>query len=225
MGRTLSKVLAVVMVLVLCLSIVPVALAEEVNSEEERVSNIKDEPVGEFDYTVLQNMEGFSYDKFAKCWSYYAAYDEAYSDADIIIAIKLFGEDGGNNLEEADLYAKVVDKKGNDLKTVSSMDFLIDDVLYSYKEMPEEDGTMAGSVFLYDTGYELVKAFAEAKEVSVKLSFYDNKTISFDMDMKQFSTSLQILCKNVVKYNIWDYFISNWFLGAAEGIWDLTISA
>lgn len=233
MKTTIRRILATFLALVLAISMSTVAIAATpvastdnppTSSQEERVSNIKDEPVGEFDYTVLQSLPGYNYDKFAKCWSYYAAYDKSFSDADVVIAIKLFGEDGGNNLEEADLYAKVIDKNGNPLKTVSSMDYLVDDVLYSYNEMPGEDGTMAGSVFLYDTGYELVKAFADAKEVSVKLSFYDNTTMTLDLDMAQFSTTIQALCKNVVKYNIWDYYISNWFMGSIESMWNLTIT-
>ncbi len=223
MKKTFTSLLAVLMVFTICMSCCAFA-AEEATKQEERVSNIKDAPVGEFDYTVLQNEKGYNYDKFAKCWSYYQAYDEVYSDADILLAIKLFGEDGGNNLEEADLYARVVDKQGNPIKTVSSMEFLVDDVLYSYYDMPLEDGTMAGSVFLYDSGYELIKAFADAKSVSVKLSFFDNTTMTLDLDMNQFASTLQILCKNVVKYNIWDYYINNFMIGSMEKMWDLTIT-
>lgn len=223
MKKALFSALAILMAFILCVSFSVFAYAEN-DKQEERVSNIHDEPIGEFDYSVLQNLSGYEYDKFDKYWSYQDAYDEAYSDADIIIGIALFGENGGNNLEEAKLYTKVIDKKGEKLMTVKSMDFLIDDVLYSYHDMPTEDGTMAGSVVLYDTGYELVKAFAEAKEVSVKLSFYGDKSISFDMDQTQFSQTLQEVCKNIIKYNIWDYYISNWLIGSLESTWDLTIT-
>jgi len=233
MKKIVRKILTSFLALILSVTWTGVAMAATevgstdnppTSSQEERVSNIKDEPVGEFDYTVLQSLPGYNYDKFSKCWSYYAVYDKSFSDADVLIAIKLFGEDGGNNLEEADLYAKLIDKNGNALKTVSSMYYLVDDVLYSYNEMPGEDGTMAGSVFLYDTGYELVKAFADAKEVSVKLDFYDNTTMTLDLDMAQFSTTIQVLCKNVIKYNIWDYYINNFMLGLTESMFNLTIT-
>lgn len=217
MRKVLSVFLAISIVFVLCFNCTSFSLAEG-------TSNIREEPIGEFNYSVLQGLKGYDYDKFDKCWSYYAAYDEVFNDADVIIGIKLFGEDGGNNLEEADLYTKIIDKKGQPLKTVISMDYLIDDVLYSYKKMPGETGTMAGSVILYDTGYELVKAFADAKSVSVKLSFSEGGYINIDLNQYQFSQTLQELCKNVVNHNIWDYYIPNPMLAIVENTMNLTIS-
>ena len=220
MKSSLFKAISILLVFALCLSFTPLAMAED---SEEKESNIKAEPVGEFDYTVLQYSKGYNYDKFAKSWSYYAGYDKEYSDADILIAIKLFGEDGGNNLEEADLYAKVVDKQGKSIKTVKSLDFLIDDVMYSINNMPAPDGTMAGSTFLYDTGYELIKALANAKSVSVKLSYYDGGNTILDLTYYDFA-ELQELCKNVVKYKIWDYYIPNFMLAIMESASDFTIT-
>lgn len=218
--RKFFKAISVLMILVLCLTCTPFAMAEE--PAEEKVSNIKPEPIGEFDYTVLQNFNGYNYDKFEKQWSYYAGYDKEYSDADILIAIKLFGEHGGNNLEEVDLYAKVIDKQGNNIKTVQSLSFLIDDTMYSINKMPTPDGTMAGCTFLYDSGYELVKALADGKEVSIKLSYYDGGSTILDLTYSDFA-DMQELCKNVVKYNIWDYYIQNFMLGVMEFASEFTI--
>ena len=198
--------------------------APEPTPEPEPTPSPKPEPDGQFDYSVLENLKGYDYDKFDKSWSYYAAYDRVFSDADVIIGIKLFGEDGGNNLEEVDLYTKVVDKQGNKLETVETMAFLIDDTLYSYENMPLEEGTMAGSVILYNSGYELIKALAEANTVSVKLNFYSNQSMTIDLEPAQFESTLKALCQNVVKYNIWDYYIPNPMLASIESLWGLTIS-
>ena len=190
----------------------------------EPLKYIKSEPVGEFDYSIFQRMEGYDYSKFDKCWSIASLYNYKFSDANVYIGIKLFGEDGGNNLEEAHLITRIVDKSGNVIQTVSSMDFLIDDKLYSYHEMPAESGTMAGRVFLYDHGYEIVKAFAHAKTVSVKLSMYSNRTLELDLDSAQFSRTVGNLCRVIVEHNVWDYYINSPLLGSMEKIWDLTIS-
>lgn len=190
----------------------------------EPMKNIKSEPVGQFDYSIFQGMEGYDYSKFDKCWSVASLYDYKFSDADVYIGIKLFGENGGNNLEEAQLITRIVDKSGNVIHTVSSMDFLIDGKLYSYNDMPAESGTMAGRVFLYDHGYEIVKAFAYAKTVSVKLSMYSNRTLELDLDSAQFSRTVGNLCRVIVEHNVWDYYINSSLLGSMENIWDLTIS-
>lgn len=42
-----------------------------------------------FDYTVLEKLEGYSYDKFEKTWSYYGAYAKKYSDARLVIGIQV----------------------------------------------------------------------------------------------------------------------------------------
>lgn len=184
---------------------------------------IKSEPVGELNYSIFESIDGYDYSKFDRCWSVASLYDYKFSDADIYIGIKLFGEDGGNNLEEAQLITRVVDKKGAVIETVKSMAFLIDGVMYSYENMPTEEGTMAGRVFLYDQGYEIVKAFANAQSVSVQLSMYSGKVGEFDLDQSQFNRTVGNLCRIIVNNNVWDYYINNSLLGSMENIWNLTI--
>ena len=222
MKKLLSIIFAVSLVLILSLSCSVVSMAESYNLEHE--SNIKDKPVGEFNYSILEGMEGYYYNKFDKCWSCYTVYDDVYSDADFLIGIKLFGVAAGNNLEEVDLKVKIVDKEGNPIEEVKAMDFLIDDVMYSYSEMPEEKSELVGTVVLYDSGYELVKAFAEAKEVSVRLFFFGDYYRIIDLDMDLFSTTLQAFCQTIVNNNIWDYYISDPFLSSFEEEYPLTIT-
>lgn len=45
-----------------------------------------------FDYTVLEKLDGYSYDKFEKTWSYYGAYAKKYSDARLVIGIQVDGD-------------------------------------------------------------------------------------------------------------------------------------
>ena len=166
-------------------------------------------PDGSFNYTILQNEPGYIYDKFDDYWTWYAAYDEAYSDADLIIGIQLEGEVGGSDLVGATLYTKIMDKNRRVIDGVQSMIFLIDGVKYSYNDMPGEDGSMAGSVVLYKDGYEIIKAFAEAKEVSVKLKLFSGGTVMLDLDSVQFDRTLGNMCRKIIQYKVWDYYIDN----------------
>lgn len=177
----------------------------------EPLNNIKSEPVGDLDYTIFQGLDGYDYSKFDKCWSVASLYDYEFSDADVYIGIKLWGEDGGNNLEEAQLITRIVDKSGEVIDIVDAMAFLIDDKIYRYDEMADKDGSMAGRVFLYDTGYEIVKAFANAKSISVQLSTYDHGMLELDLNSTQFSNTVGKLCRIIVDNHVWDYYINNAF--------------
>ena len=166
-------------------------------------------PDGSFNYNILQNEPGYIYDKFDDYWTWYAAYDEAYSDADLLIGIQLEGEVGGSDLAGATLYTKIRNKENRVIDGVQSMIFLVDGVKYSFPEMPGEDGTMAGSVVLYKNGYELIKAFANAKEVSVKLKLFSGGTVLLDLDSAQFDRTLGNMCRKIIQYKVWDSYIEN----------------
>lgn len=166
-------------------------------------------PVGSFNYKILQNEPGYIYDKFDDYWTWYAAYDEAYTDANLLIGIQLEGEVGGSDLVGATLYTKIRNKDNRVIDGVQSMAFLVDGVKYSFPEMPAEDSDLAGSVVLYKNGYELIKAFANAKEVSVKLKLFSGGTVLLDLDSAQFDRTLGNMCRKIIQYKVWDYYIEN----------------
>ena len=166
-------------------------------------------PDGSFNYNILQNEPGYIYDKFDDYWTWYAAYDEAYTDADLLIGIQLEGEIGGSNPAGATLYTRIRNKDNRVIDGVQSMAFLVDGVKYSFAEMPGEESDLAGSVVLYKNGYELIKAFANAKEVSVKLKLFSGGTVLLDLDSAQFDRTLGNMCRKIVRYKVWDYFIEN----------------
>lgn len=166
-------------------------------------------PDGSFNYNILKNEPGYIYDKFDDYWAWYAAYDEAYTDANLLIGIQLEGEVGGSDLAGATLYTKIRNKDNRVVDGVRSMAFLVDGVKYSFPEMPGEDGAMAGSVVLYKNGYELIKSFANAKEVSVKLKLFSGGTVLLDLDSAQFDRTLGNMCRKIIQYKVWDYYIDN----------------
>ena len=166
-------------------------------------------PDGSFNYNILQNEPGYIYDKFDDYWTWYAAYDEAYTDANLLIGIQLEGEVGGSDLAGATLYTKIRNKDNRVIDGVQSMAFLADGVKYSFPAMPAEASDLAGSVVLYKNGYELIKAFANAKEVSVKLKLFSGGTVILDLDSAQFDRTLGNMCRKIIQYKVWDYYIEN----------------
>ena len=181
-------------------------------------------PSGDFNYAILQNEPGYIYDKFDDYWTWFEAYDEPYLDADLIIGIQLEGEKGGSNLAAASLYTKVMDKNGRITDCASSLVFLIDGVKYAYNKLPAEDSGMAGGTFLYQDGYELIKALAEAKEVSVKLTLFGGNTLRLDLDRTQFNSRLGNMCKKIVQYRLWDHYIDNPAVEMLETMYPLEIT-
>ena len=127
----------------------------------------------------------------------------------MLIGIQLEGEVGGSDLVGATLYTKIRNKDNRVIDGVQSMAFLVDGVKYSFPEMPGEDGAMAGSVVLYKNGYELIKAFANAKEVSVKLKLFSGGTVLLDLDSAQFDRTLGNMCRKIIQYKVWDSYIEN----------------
>lgn len=174
-------------------------------SETAPLKNIKSHIDGSFDYTVLQDLAGYHYDESEKRWTYDAAYIQTFADAYIILDLELFGEENGSNLKDAVFWAKTVDKEGNQIETVKSIRFIIDGATYSYAYM----GNPRGALPLYEKGYDLVKALSDANTVTVELDYKSGSYIELELDKTGFSQTIQELCKNVVKYKIWDYYIAN----------------
>lgn len=183
--------------------------SESSPSESSIQISIAAAPGTSFNYNILQNEPGYIYDKFDDYWTWYAAYDESYTDANLLIGIQLEGEVGGSDLAGATLYTKIRNKDNRVIDGVQSMAFLVDGVKYSFPEMPGEDCAMAGSVVLYKNGYDLIKAFANAKEVSVKLKLFSGGTVLLDLDRTQFDRTLGNMCRKIIQYKVWEYYIEN----------------
>ena len=80
-----------------------------------------------FDYTVLEKLDGYSYDKFEKTWSYYGAYAKKYSDARLVIGIQVDGDK--DSVLAVQFYAKAVDNKNETYSMVEEVSILADDTL------------------------------------------------------------------------------------------------
>ena len=117
-----------------------------------------------FDYTVLEKLDGYSYDKFEKTWSYYGAYAKKYSDARLVIGIQVDGDK--DSVLAVQFYAKAVDNKNETYSMVEEVLILADDTLITCTLMPI-DGEQVTLVLTSNA--DALQAIANAKEISFKV--------------------------------------------------------
>jgi hypothetical protein len=72
--------------------------------------------------------------------------------------------------------------------------------------------------------YELIKALAEAKEVSVKLTLFGGNTLRLNLDRTQFNSRLGNMCKKIEQYRLWDHYIDNPAVEMLETMYPLEIT-
>ena len=180
---------------------------------------------GVFDHAaVLGGKEGYSYDKFDRRWKYYEAYVKRFTDATFVLGLQAIGEKGGDNLFETDLYVKLLKTDGSVYAAVSSIDLLIDDDVYSYKNLlkAENDTSL---VLLGENGNLLIEAlgFCDADSVSVRIKT-DQSTYTIDLDAAQLTRSLKEFCRTYLTAGIWNYCADSDFCAGLEARYPLYIN-
>ena len=205
MKKAISLVLAVIFI---C-SFAPCAFAE----------------AKKFDYkSALGDRDGYSYDKFDKSWSYYGAYAEYFSDATVIIGIQTESNSGESNPALTTLYVKIIDKNGDKLHDVESIDFLIGEDIYSYESMLPLGETSA--VVLAEDGLLLIKAIkdSDSKDVAIRLGVKNKGNVTFDdLDSSEYK-ELKDFCRVYLKYDLWDYCADKDTANYYESLFPLTIN-
>lgn len=208
----MKRITALLLCLVLLCGIAPLAFAADGEGQD-------------FDYkTILSKRDGYEYDKFEKKWSWYKAYVREYSDAKVVIGMQAWGEDGGPNPNYMELYVKVLDEKGKKLWTVESVEFLLDDDVYSYKSMLQ--GTDTSSAALGEDGQLLMKAIAanDGSDVSVKITADDGRNITLNLSKDKFTKTLKEFCRVALKYDFYGVSVGKSIASMSEAMFPLTIN-
>ena len=123
------------------------------------------ETVTAFDYNVLKNLDGYSYDKFEKSWSYYGAYGKQYSDAYLVIGLDVGGTD--TEVTGVALYAWIRDENNKEKYTdIKEIMILADDVLITCPLLVMETSS---TVYVTEKSEEMLKHIADAKELMFKI--------------------------------------------------------
>ena len=208
----MKRITALLLCLVLLCGIAPLAFAADGESQD-------------FDFKkILSKRDGYEYDKFEKQWSWYKAYVREYSDAKVVIGMEAWGEDGGPNPDYMELYVKVLDEKGKKLWTVESVEFLLNDDVYSYKSMFQ--GNDSSSVVLGEDGQLLMKAIAEndGSDVSAKITADDGRNITLNLSKDKFTKTLKEFCRVALKYDFYGYSVGQSYANMSESMFPLTIN-
>lgn len=151
-----------------------------------------------FDYTVLEKLDGYSYDKFEKTWSYYGAYVKEYSDASLVIGIQVEGDK--DSVQAVIFYAKAVDNKNETYSMVKEVSVLADDTLITCKLM-QTDGEQATLVL--EPNADALQAIANAKEISFKVKMKAGN-ITLEPTMEELADLIAVI-KTICEYNILSY--------------------
>ena len=169
--------------------------------------------LGSFDISRIKSRSNFKYDDFNKSWKYYSTYDKQYSDATESVIIILFSEDNGTNLEDAEIRAGLNWKDAAQKQwVVKSLEVLIDGTIYHFDMTKNDSGSMSYSFLYNDTSYQFIKALANASRIKIKINYDNNQSSDLDVGSNPFRN----FCKDIVDYNIWDYYIPSSWLEAAD---------
>jgi len=165
-----------------------------------------------FDIKPLKSKSNFEYDDFTKSWKYYKTYKKNYSDATESITLILFSEDNGTNIEDIELRAALYWKDAAEANwKVETVEFIVDDKIYCC-EMTTPDGDALSFTFLgTDTSYQMIKDMAECTSVKAKISYTNGRSTELPV-----GSTFKGICQDIVKYNMWDYYVPSPMLVALD---------
>ena len=174
-----------------------------------------------FDWEQLSDEESFHYDKFDKTWQWAALYQYYFSDAGIKIVIL---SQGGNGLEVTALSPMLTDLNGNTIPyPFKSIDILIDDDTYSYKNMAADDEI--SMVILGENGNLLIEAlaFCDPNSVSARIAS-DDGSLEFDLDPIELTNTLKHFCRRYLEVDLWSFCTTREEVQEYESQYPLTIN-
>lgn len=152
-----------------------------------------------FDHTILNQYEGYSYDKFEKQWELYGAFAKEYSDAFIVVAIKAFGTK--TTADGVYFYAWFRDGDNlNKIRTINEILILADDTLITLPMYAKDSADYSPITGDYA---HVLKTIYEAKEVTIRLctDMYNYDFDSTDYDMTALLNACGIISRNnLVQY-------------------------
>lgn len=173
---------------------------------------------GVFDYTVLEGLRSYKYDEFDKEWSIQAINTTTTPPVVGVIAI-------GNKEEVTEIMLSVIsDYDGGKIKGV---DFLVDDVAYSYQDIKGDKlkgGTLAVH-YLGRQGVNLITAMADANRIRIRIRYDDTSNTVIDSEKDDLEDFMRTI-STFVSSNALDH-ISRDFLADAdklEKLYPLTIT-
>lgn len=196
----MKKIVILVSIVLCVLMVSSVAFAESTTGEAVT------EETKAFDRTVYESSENYSYDKFDKTWSVYAAYSKKYSDAVIVFGLKVEGNKDSVQLPPY-FYVWVRESNNQDTKwKITGLQIIANDLIFSAKEILVDDSS---SILLLDSekGKQLLSAITEGKELDFKVIFSTGSHIeSITGDDYE---EIKQLAKLIVENDAWAFVVDD----------------
>jgi len=154
----------------------------------------------------FENEPNYSYDKFEKSWNYFEGALKQYSDAVIVLGLKVGGE--ASVVYPPQFYTYILDPTAKGarqyLYSISNVAVLIGETIYSFPLFADELGE--SYTFIIEPYKEFLKVFSEADptEIAVKLT-----GTGLDLIIEEFDDNtleaLQYGAGIMYDSNVWDY--------------------
>lgn len=178
----MKKVAAIVMALIMALASMGAACASS------------------YDYTQLEGIEGYSYDKFERSWRICDTYCIDYSNLRLYIGVQA-EEISGYLLPF--VFIKLTGYGSETPWEIEGIDVYIDGLIYSFDSPFHPDGSGEYDFFGYSVN-KLIRALAAAeKEVAVRIR-HSAASPEFDLDWEKFGSGIGRIAKVLVDNGVMD---------------------
>lgn len=159
-----------------------------------------------FDFTVYENAENYSYDKFEKTWDIYAAYSKKYSDARVVFGLKVWGDTKSVRTPPY-IYVWIREANNRDVKfKISGLQIIANDTVFSAKSIiiDESDSYMYLDSI---TGKALLNAIIEGDELAFKM-LYSTGSLVEEITGYDY-LSIKHLAQLIVDNDAWAYVLDS----------------
>lgn len=192
----MKKVAAIVMALFMVLPMMGTAVA------------------GSYDYTQLEGIEGYKYNKFSKTWAIYDSY--LIYDTTVYAGIAIRAEECEGFVIPC-LRVASIDAVGNSVWEIEGIDIYIDGVIYSFDSPFHPEGG-SGYWFFGYTVNRLIRAMAAAEEeIAVRIRHSDGSP-DFDLDWGRYNSSIGRIAKVLVDKGVMDATEENYIFDFYEDL-------
>ena len=154
-----------------------------------------------YDISLYEDMPNYQYDKFDKNWSAFAPYLHQYSDATVVIGLKIGGNSNGIEMSPV-IYGWVRDKDNTTTKyNVSGIQLLIGEAVYSAPMLGA--GTESIIMLSSTDGKELLKKLVEVDGISVKLKWATGSIVE-EIEGEDF-VEFKSFAQKCLDTNVWEF--------------------
>ena len=124
-----------------------------------------------FDYTVLEKLDGYSYDKFEKTWSYQASYVKEYDGAYVVIGLMADGDTEA--VQTVQLLVVAAMEDGASIGNITEIIILADSarITVGLQALPGRSGRL-----LTKADAEVLSVIGKAQELAFKIYFDDGSS-------------------------------------------------